>query len=231
MKNPVVLIATHQRIAITTENVSSVLKQQAQVVLVVSDKEEGRYYREKFPSIIVTRHDNMTLGAKWQHGVMEAALLEPNPLIITGSDDILGRDFVRSACSVIGHYDFVGLTQWYTFFRDGLYKYDYTTSVPLGAGRIYSEKLLQAVKLQLFNVSIKKHLDDFGFYQASQTRLPMLLCDDIDNFGLQIVSVKGNWKMLNPFEKIRDHKNCKLLSQSRIKKDVEDILDFYPKSK
>ena len=49
--NPVVLIATHNRIEITSRCIESLMMQSVQpkIVLVVSDQGEWQYYKKKFP--------------------------------------------------------------------------------------------------------------------------------------------------------------------------------------
>lgn len=214
--NPVVLIATHQRIEITFRNIKSILNQSIvpKIVLVCSDTKEAAFYGVEFPSIDVHITDNQPLGAKWQHGVNQARLLKPNPLIITGSDDLLGQNFVQHVCETIDRgYEFIGFQRWHVVNGKTCYLFDYTPKMPdfpLGA-RAYSKRMLEAIKYRLFDVVKDKHLDDHGWNRAKASGLKYLLTRASDMFP--IYSIKGDWPVLNQFERMLNSPNCRLLKQ------------------
>src|SRR6187402_2622462 len=115
MVNPTVLICTYQRREITSLNIELLLRHPTvQIVLVCTGEDERQFYKEKFERIHVVSHRNMPLGDKWQHGVQVAHTLKANPLIILGSDDLLGENFIErcTQLTVEGH-DFIGLNEWY----------------------------------------------------------------------------------------------------------------------
>jgi hypothetical protein len=66
---------------------------------------------------------------------------------------------------------------------------------------VYSAKMLDAIKWKVFNPGLNKRLDDFGFDAAIKSGLQVLLVSDIKNHGLELVAIKGNWPMMNPFNK------------------------------
>ena len=220
---PVVLIATHQRQGITSKNIDSLLKQSLvpQIVLGVSDPNEAVYYKREYPMLEVYCCNNAPLGNKWQTGVMIARKFLPNPLIINGSDDILGRNFVEKACELLNgdEYDFIGLNQWYVLHKKTFYHLKYNASIPLGGGRCYSRRLLKAINFQVFDVARDSGLDDFG-YKASQKYKTLITGD------LPIVSIKGDWVMLNDFQRFHNHRNCTILSRTKDISILNDLIDY-----
>lgn len=227
--NPIVLIATHQRISITSKCIESLMMQSVQpkIVLVVSDQGEWQYYKRKYPEVTLCVAPNTPLGQKWQHGVDVAKHHIPDPLIICGSDDILGIDFIENACMIIkSGIDFIGLSIWHVYSNEGLYTYDYNASIPLGGGRCYSSKALTEINFQVFDTSKDIHLDDLGWKNINSTTMPRKIIRDVKEEGLHIVSIKGNWVMMNPFEKFVGHRNVTLVKTSRDKSDLNQLINY-----
>lgn len=226
--NPVVLIATHNRLEITSKSIENLMMQSVQpkIVLVVSDQKEWDYYAKRFPVELVNAPNN-PLGAKWQAGVALAKTLNPNPLIICGSDDILGIDFIENACALIkSGYDFVGLSRWHVYHQGMLYTYDYNASIPLGGGRCYGARALNEIRWKLFDTSKERHLDDDGWKRVNSTILRRIIVRDVEKEGLNIISIKGNWSMMNPFEKFKTSQNVKLISKSRDKSELQNMVNY-----
>lgn len=178
--------------------------------MVVSEKEEKKQFLSKnYPNTYILLAENKPLGLKWQKGVDVARNLEANPLIILGSDDVLMPGFVENAIKLLSKYDFIGLKRFYVKHAKKLYTIDYKPAMPIGGGRVYSAKMLDAIKWKLFNPGLNKHLDDFGFDAAIKSGLKILLVSDIKNHGLELVALKGNWPMMNPFN--RFHPNISVV--------------------
>lgn len=227
--NPIVLIATHDRMEITSKNLNSLMMQSVQpkIILGVSDEKEGEYYLKRYPGIFIYREENKPLGKKWQTGVNLARHHLPDPLIICGSDDILGIDFIENACKLVkSGYDFVGLSRWYVYHLGMLYAYDYNASVPLGGGRCYSSKMLNHINFNLFDTRLDMHLDDYGWRNVNSTPLPRKIVRDVKNEGLNIVSIKGEWTMMNPFDKFIGHRNVTLISKSRDFMELKQLINY-----
>lgn len=216
--NPVVVIATHERIEITTKNVFTLLAQKVVplIILVTSHAPEAYKYRRIFAAhalkIKILIHPNSPLGAKWQVGVDEARRQKADPLIINGSDDILGRDFIGMAIEGLDYgYDFIGLKQWAVFNprADEAYVFNYKNFMPLGGGRVYSKTLLEIIDYNLFDTSKARHLDDRGWNSIQSTGL--MLLPNAEQYGFGILSVKGDWPVMNPLDKMFGHKNAELV--------------------
>lgn len=227
--NPVVLIATHNRVEITKKNIESLMMQgvQPKIVLMVSESSEASFFKRKYPEVIVHECPNSPLGMKWQTGVNIARHYLPNPLIITGSDDILGIDFIENACILIkSGIDFIGLSRWYVFSDQILYTYDYNASIPLGGGRCYSERALKDIDYKVFDTKRDFHLDDNGWKEVNSLPLSKFIVRDVKNEGFNIVSIKGNWPMLNPFNKFKGNRNVTLISQSRDISELKQLINY-----
>lgn len=207
--NPIVVIATQNRLEITSMNVELLLRQSVipKIVLVVSTLQEKFYYQKKFP-VITVMHPNNPLGAKWQAGVREAFNQEANPLIILGSDDILGDGYIEASCNLVssGH-DFVGLKHWYVHYKGKAFLCEYLAKIPLGGGRIYSLRLLKKINAELFNPKLNRHLDDYALRRTQGYAIPYI------HPTLSIHAIKGDWPVLNPFNP--KHPNIKIISEHK----------------
>lgn len=208
---PVVIIATHRRLDITCKNIESLLKQSFQPYIIIgcSDPHEATIFKTRYPQIDVTMSRNNPLGIKWQSLVLAAHQHCPSCLIITGSDDILGKGFIEQAQKYIEKgYDFVGMKRWYVHDvkNKKVHLLDYRANLPLGGGRVYSREFLDSIDWKLFEPK-DKHLDDFGWKQVKDHAKKII----IDNDNLKILSVKGDWPVMNPVEKMLNHPNAKLL--------------------
>lgn len=208
--NPVVVMCTHNRFEITCKNLNTLRNQSRppNIVLVVSDPGEQIDYRHKFPEIAVVRHPNVPLGAKWQAGVNEAVRLGADPLIITGSDDILCHTFVEEACNALHdlNADFIGLRAFWVHHKGKAHFVEYKPEMPIGGGRVYSGKCLKRLNYELFDTRINRHLDDLAWkkmkvgFNVVVTTQDEILC---------IHAIKGDWAMMNPFN--QNHPNIKII--------------------
>lgn len=223
---PVVLIATHNRVEITKRNVESLLKQsiKPKVLLILSELSEQSIYYSYFNSndVWIKIAPNKPLGNKWQYGVDSVC----DPLIITGSDDILGHGFIENACRLIqqGNH-FIGLRQWWQHHEGRAYlcKYMARNNWPLGGGRVYSAEMLKAISYKVFDTKADKHLDDYGWKRVQQSRLKHLVLDNPQKEGLSIHAIKGDWPMMNPFT--LNHKNISLLSSTTSKQALPSFFN------
>jgi hypothetical protein len=199
--NPIVLIATHERKEITTKNIE-LLKRQTRVpkiVLVVSNNDEIEYYKEL--GVTVIHHRNIPLGAKWQAGVNAAAKMNPDPLIILGSDDLLINNYVDMVLDKINEgYDFIGSDAWFTLNVNtgAVYQNSYTNrnqNRPIGSGKAMTLKFLNAINWKVFDASAMKGLDDRSFIQANNIKAKTFIIKTPE-----ILAVKGKWATMNPAE-------------------------------
>lgn len=210
--NPIVVIATHERLDITKRNIENNIAQGASVVLVVSKKEEVNYYGSQFhpDKVNIVLHSNKPLGAKWQAGVNKAVQLGANPLIIAGSDDLLGNGFVKRACELVAEGNhFIGLQKFWQHKNGRAYLCDYLPQQPIGGGRVYSLEMLKRINQQVFDTTKDRKLDDLGWNNVRKSGLKVKWVRNTETEGLEVHAIKGNWPVMNPFT--TNHKNLALL--------------------
>jgi hypothetical protein len=217
--NPVVLICTHDRPEITSTNIEGLLKQafKPKVVLVATSPIEAQFYRQKFPDIFVVTHGNSPLGAKWQYGVNQARLLMPNPLIITGSDDLLSPDYIKNAILLMQQgYHFAGLSWFYMYEvkekRLSTMRYK-KPDWPIGGGRFYSFTLLEKLGWQLFDGMGKKNLDNKGFINVKNSGAKYVVFWEPKESPFYVLAVKGVWKVMNEAQRFYNSPYIDVLSK------------------
>lgn len=218
--NPVVLLVTHERIYITAKNIESILKQSTvpKIVLVCSTSIEYKTYTDSYPEVTVIQAPNKPLGLKFQAGVEVARKFKPNPLIITGSDDILEKDYIAHVCRLLEQgYHFIGLKKWYVYDqrKNKMHLFNYNTQQCLGGGRAYSAELLEKMRYEIFDSTRIRHLDDLGYFSMLKSRMKRIEIEEPF-----ILSVKGDWVTMNPIEKMLGHTNCKPV---QFKQSVKEI--------
>lgn len=198
MISPCVIIATHDRLQITTVNIKQLISQGVKVVLVCSDTIERAYY-ENF-DIHVAFCDNKPLGYKWQFGVDYAREFDPSHIVITGSDDLLSVGFFEKYC---GDHGLTGFHQWYIWHDNKLHLLRYLQPQPLGGGRIYTRQALEMFRYKLFDITKNKWLDDHTWIGSIRKEWKIYNIPEI-------LAVKGNWPVMNKVD--LNHRNVKLLA-------------------
>ena len=221
--NPYVLIATHQRLSVTKKNIESILPH-AGVILVVSDSDEYELFKQLFPTINVILYNNIPLGAKWQAGVNLAREIGADPLIINGSDDIISPDFYAKSSELLRDgYHFIGLTSWYVYDLKHVYQFDYLAPMPLGGGRSYSKELLEKIDYKVFQGNKDRHLDDLGYHNMFASGMKYTLLR-----SPLILSIKGDWVVMNPVGKMFSSPNAKLVESIYNPKPILDKFNYAP---
>jgi hypothetical protein len=174
-------------------------------VLVLSPGEDPSPYLAR-PNTHVHHYANSPLGAKWQHAVDMARTLEPDLLIITGSDDVLLGDTDQLAATMQG-IDMLGFRRFLVY--DGRKHWQCTYAphmmMPIGGGRVYRRALLNRMRWRLFDTTREKHLDEYGFENA--LRVGGIVRQVEDCAGLSIVAIKGAWPQKNPLNKYLKSRN------------------------
>lgn len=215
-----VILPTHERIPITTVNIRLLLAQGFEVVVVVSTPEELRYYSTLDVYVVIV--PNSPLGRKFQAGVDFARHLNPDGIVILGSDDLLSvkfskqfaikRDLVVTSTRY-GVYEqlisegvkvAIGFKQWYVWSGAHLYHFEYLASQPLGGGRVYPRILLEALDWKLFDPTRNRLLDDYAYDKIKNSYGQRMINEP------HILAVKGDWAVMNPLD--LKHKNVKVLA-------------------
>ena len=216
----VVVICTHERRAMTCRNLDSLLNQTVKplIVLCVTDRQDVKYYGDKYQNnVLVTQHANEPLGGKWQHAVNESKKLNPDFIVILGSDDMLQNTYIEKSIKYIEEgTDFIGLMRFWQHKGDKAYLCDYNPIQPIGGGRVYSRRMLEKINWQVFEPK-NKHLDNYGWDMAKKSGLKCTLVRNIETQGMQIHAIKGDWKKMNDFS--ITHRNIKLLRSISLKEN------------
>lgn len=211
----VILIASHRRNSVLVKLVeyysNNLTDFKYIVLLVISDDDLSPLplLSEKAKkNLVIIKSANYPVGNKWQLGVEHAKTLNPKSLMICGSDDFLTPEYIYSAVSMIanGYYGVVGCDSWKVIeIIDGvekLFSIKYTSkslNKILGAGRLYSRMFLDSCNWTLFEKRFDRGLDYQGIKLALQKNVTIGLCEN----GA-VVSVKGEWAMINPFLKMTE---------------------------
>ena len=205
--NPTVLIATHNRYEITSYNIQSLLNQSVQpkIILVVSNLEEKFYYQRKFQECILLISPNHPLGKKWAFGAQHAYNIKANPLIVLGSDDILGPKAIETYVKLMAEHHFIGLKHWYIHHKGKAYYCEYLAKMPLGGGRSYSFWLLDQMNGQIFDDRINRHLDDLAMKKAKNLGI-----ECYSETTIELHAIKGDWPVMNEIN--LSHPNLKVIS-------------------
>jgi hypothetical protein len=220
--NPVVLICTDKRKDITDKNIRSLYGQSIKptVVLIVSDPSEEKHFKTQFPQCIVGMAPNKPLGHKWQFGVRLAQQLKPNPLIITGSDDILGPGFIENSIDMMRQgWEFGGLS-WFWMQKPNakeriMCRYK-QRNWPLGGGRYYSNTLLERMHFRVFDIDRSRNLDNYGFELARGITSKCAIIWEPENSPLTITAIKGPWASLNEYDSIMNSRYIDILKTEKI---------------
>jgi hypothetical protein len=174
-----------------------------------ADEAFGNRLMEKHGSrVVFLRFPNNPLGAKWQFAAKAASLLDPQSLIILGSDDLLGPEFYHNAKKLIESNNnkakLFGLDSWMLYdtsedpqisgfpwrlrYRRDVYQ------ITLGAGRLYTRALLNLTGWDLFQITWEKHLDGFGESQAHEYGADIEI---LPSANFPLLSIKANHEALN----------------------------------
>lgn len=200
--NPIVVMAMWGRRRLVQLNLEML---PCQVVVASSLQEDFEFLRTlQLERVQIMPTSNRPLGSKWQHAVNAARLLGADPLIILGSDDFLSTGFVERACQLSCDYDFIYFDKWFIFDTASRKSYalDYQMSrygkPPLGSGRVYSKRFLDAHGGRLFDGSMDSRLDDYAWEHVNHTADRLLMNPD----GMAVLAVKGPHEQLNPLSRI-----------------------------
>lgn len=145
-------------------------------IIVVGSNDDERKIVEKYEICEYHEYENLPLSNKWNKGVLEARKYNPDAILIMGSDDIVSKDYLKYGKYLLSkNYDFIGCRSWLTIIKDGStvidsafvgYRNNRSGNEPIGAGRIISKTVLDALDWNLykFDTPINKGLD-FNSYK------------------------------------------------------------------
>ena len=229
------VIAFKDRHTIVELNVKTLCEQSLTpaIVLVVSNLEDALFSKQlklKYPNVFITHHQNYPMGGKWQAGVDYDRKLNVSGLMILGSDDLLSLNYFKTCYSEIDGglgssgvgVDLIGSRRWLIYdINKKLYELEYLPSVPifLGGGKMFSKYFLDSVNWKIFRKYRHMHLDEYGYAQVKKFSNNIKIISK-DNF---ILSVKGNWELINSTAQILKAKHR--ISSINITKNTKEIFN------
>lgn len=153
---------------------------------------------------------NTHLGNKWQTGIDFARTLEPDALLILGSDTWLTKNWIKfCALKIAEGVDLLGKIQWYACNlrsnRIEIIQRGYLKSpakdFPVGGGRMISKSLLDRMNWNLFPRDKKSCLD---ITSANLMKLHDPIVEIFNTNKHIVMGIKGPWATLNPFSRIKN---------------------------
>jgi hypothetical protein len=201
----------HELLTVISKLLLSYEEDQTLILVGSTDADEafGNRLMEKHVSrVVFLRFPNNPLGAKWQFAAKAASLLDPQSLIILGSDDLLGPEFYHNAKKLIESNNnkakLFGLDSWMLYDASGdpqisgfpwrlRYRRD-VYQITLGAGRLYTRALLNLTGWDLFQITWEKDLDGFGESQAHEYGADIEI---LPSANFPVLSIKANHEALN----------------------------------
>lgn len=206
MKKIICVMAAHRREGITLETVK-MLKNQSHPpkVLIVGDSNCERVVAKKAGCLYI-EHSNRPLGKKWQVGVNHAKTLNPDAVMICGSDSWLSPRWVETAIPhLIDGCDLVGINMFhackiYPKQKVRIIRRSYQNNrvgIPMGSGRIFSKDILNKSNWNIFPVHKNIGMDFFSFQEVKKHkgRIKIVNSDD-----MKILTIKSTWTSINSWQ-------------------------------
>jgi hypothetical protein len=204
----------------------------------IADIEFVRTTFKNYNNVFLCLAPNYPLGVKWSDGAKYCQRFEFNGLAITGSDDLLSLEYLEYCYQLIGEgkgsrkigfADLVGPRTWYVYqMQDTLVNdkhgkhivlenlYKATTqpkqNIVLGAGRMYSKRILDILGWEIFERIWFKNLDYKGYFDTLTNNGKVY--EITDEPDIAVLSIKGNWDTINELDVLKsspnmDHKKLK----------------------
>ena len=197
--NIVSVTASFEREEITTDTLNLLKNQKhlTQSILVGNDPDTKRAAERTGAMWIPCK--NSPLGAKWQKGFTAARGLNPDAVLICGSDDWLTPNWCEVCAEEIARgYDLVGKTIWCVAkMIPGnpleLYRVQYEKRKdPIGSGRLISKRVLDKLGWNLFPNNKDRYLDWAAWVNIRAVGGELRLLDEREDVWL--VCIKSTWE-------------------------------------
>lgn len=201
MNKIVGLIASHLRYEILKDCVSCLKPQVDDIVLCGSsewvDGVEGCNLAKKVSKeedLIYVDHTNKILGRKWQAALDRARQLDPDAVLICGSDDLIEEGYLDEYC---GERMF-GVNWWivYNSLLQDMVHCSYTIRKdPLGSGRVIPSRCLETYNWDVFPYKTGEGCDGYSYERVNGGK-------EWDNYGRTVFSIKGDWDVIDSWDQL-----------------------------
>jgi hypothetical protein len=240
----VCVMAAHGREEITIKTIQRLKKQKYPLYDIVlvgdSDLEEGV---ADMLDCTYVEHPNMPLSDKWQAGVKKARELEPDAIMICGSDSWHTRNWTKCAVKQLEKgFDLMGTTFFYTCraYPGRLLKIVQRRYVgkralePVGSGRVISSRILNKINWKLFPEGKRSGLDkpSYDMIVNNKGRVALIYQD------IKVIGIKSTWDTLNPWKDtfkssqtvrfIKEIAKPKYFLSANFDRAVHDLIEVVP---
>ena len=169
---------------------------------------------------------NMPLGSKWLSGIYSTQLFDPKMIMILGSDDMVSEEYIKEAykCITKDNVEFCYGNSWLTYNANNgnLYQQSYQAKSRkiLGAGRVFSRKLLKKVNYKIYDPILKCGLDN-----------TFRLLSQIKRFKSHIIQTpgvllyKGSWECISDLRTLLTYLPTMLLNHKS--KEIKKLYHKY----
>ena len=222
----IALIASHGRDAILRDCISCIKPQVDDIVLVGSsewvDSTQGCNIAKKIAKeedLIYVDHTNKVLGRKWQAGLDRCRGLDPDAVLICGSDDLIEKDYLDDFCGI----KVAGVGSWYVYnpINEICISCSYKIRKdPLGAGRVIPAHRLRQYNWDIFPYESGVGCDGYSYLRTAGNK-------GWDNLGKTVLSVKGDWDAIDTWEMLYNSTN---LNVKILNREIEacNLLNKFP---
>ena len=230
----VALIASHKRDEILQDSITCLNPQVDDIVLVgtsdwIKEADTCNIAKRiaKKNDLIYVDHSNKVLGSKFQAALNKCRELSPDLVLVCGSDDLVSNDYVdtirvynekRSSLRSI----ILGKTKWnaYNPPNNEICFFSYKERKDfIGAGRAIGADVLNKVDWQIFPTE-----GGVGSDLYSWNILTPHCKEKIDMYYGRLLSVKGNWSMLDTWEQMV---NAPSLNVTKMTRSIDRWLEYY----
>ncbi len=235
MKKIVGVMALHRREKIAAMSIERLQERQCLPVemVVVGDSEVEQKVAADTGAHYV-QISNWPLSNKWQAGIEKARELDPDGVLIMGSDDWITDGWLAQAikCIETQDVDLVGKMEWeicdvrpektvilHQEFIDG------RRTRPIGAGRLFRRQILDRINWELFPHGINRGLDLASFQSIKSVGGTWRLMKG--ERSPRLLLIRADWACCNPWKKLTG--GLEGISSSRTVPHPERWINkFYP---
>lgn len=208
----VCVIPAHGRKNITIETLQMLKKQSMPIeILVVGDSSAEKEVAQNCGCHYI-EHTNKPLSKKWQAGVTAAKKMDPDAIMVCGSDSWLTPKWCEIVFPYTKTHDLVGINHFYACkaFPEEAVKIinrEYKgrrANLPVGSGRMFSKRILEKIDWTIYPGNQNRSLDGVSYRNVMKHNGKILVLPDKE---LKVLAIKSTWDSLNSWEKYINSNN------------------------
>ena len=133
--------------------------------IAVYSNDEDLNILKQFPFVTPVYHKNVPLSHKWNCAVYSCKKYNPDAVVITGSDDLLSKNYINFVKKNILEYKLIGLRCWSNLYLNNDHMllcrtfYSIHREDPVGVGRSINKALLNELDWNIYNFNSDSSLD------------------------------------------------------------------------